>query len=148
MTFSAFAFAVVKVSANTSLLGEPTLNELFTKALHIGLWNSIENDFVLIAACLPSVRPLFAACGVFTRTHLTASKPTRVTSSSESQYSLKGSEGREHHDDHASASQLTPSTKPSHPSHGSIQVRHEVSLQQEEAMPDEAGYPPYNFHIR
>jgi len=57
--FSAFAFGLVKVANKSTLLGAPDLNKLLTDALHIGLWNSIENDFVLMAAFLPSVRPLF-----------------------------------------------------------------------------------------
>jgi len=52
---------VVKVSSNASLLGNPTLTEVYTHALHIGLWNSIENDLIIIAACLPAVPPLFVA---------------------------------------------------------------------------------------
>ncbi|KAF2634159.1 hypothetical protein P280DRAFT_512095 [Massarina eburnea CBS 473.64] len=84
----AFAFGTIKVHGNSTLLGDPKLNELLTKALHVALWNSIENDFVLIAACLPSVPPLFRAFGMFAKTHLGTSKATRVTSSSESQHSL------------------------------------------------------------
>jgi len=58
---ASFALGVVKVANNGSLLGTPTLNQLYTDALHIGLWNSLENDFVMIAACLPLVPPLFVA---------------------------------------------------------------------------------------
>jgi len=58
---AAFAIGVIKVSGNSSLLGNPNLLEVYTHALHIGLWNSIENDLIICAACLPGVPPLFIA---------------------------------------------------------------------------------------
>ncbi|KAF2662349.1 hypothetical protein K491DRAFT_175281 [Lophiostoma macrostomum CBS 122681] len=85
---AAFAVAVVKVTSITTLLGKPTLNQLYTGALHTALWNSIENDLIITAACLPSIRPLLRIFWSFTRTHLTVSKATRVNSASDSQHSL------------------------------------------------------------
>jgi hypothetical protein len=82
--FSAFAFATVKVVNNGSLLGNPTIVELFTKVIHIGLWNSLENDLIMVAACLPSTRPLFRRCNELAKTHFTASRSTRMNSGSES----------------------------------------------------------------
>ncbi|KAF2185360.1 hypothetical protein K469DRAFT_688145 [Zopfia rhizophila CBS 207.26] len=143
---AAFAFAVVKVYSNTTLLGNPTLNELYTKALHIGLWNSIENDFVLIAACLPSVRPVFKACGVFSRTHFTASKRTRMNSTSDSQHSLKASSGHEPLDEHVI--ELALNRQPPRSMNQSIRVKYDVSLQRERTEPDGPTLPSYNFEIR
>lgn len=140
MASRAFAFAVIKVLANTSLIGNPTLNELYTKALHIGLWNSIENDFVMVAACLPSVRPLFKACGVFTRTHFTASKPTRMNSSSDSQHSLKARSGHEALDEHAL--EMAPRSM-----NQSIQVKYDISLQRERVERDGPKVPSYNYEV-
>ncbi|KAI4095256.1 MAG: hypothetical protein LQ339_007315 [Xanthoria mediterranea] len=67
--FASFAFAVVKIVANTALLGKPDVNALLYSGIDIGIWNSIENDFVLSAACLPSVPPFFRACKDFVQTH-------------------------------------------------------------------------------
>lgn len=74
---SSFALGVVKVVNSATLLGTPTLTDLYTDALHIGLWNSLENDFVMIAACLPSIMPFVAFCERFIkRSHLLKS-PSR-----------------------------------------------------------------------
>jgi hypothetical protein len=133
---------VVKVSSNTTLLGRPTLNELYTKALHIGLWNSIENDFVMIAACLPSVRPLFKAFAVFTETRLTTLESMRVNSSSESQHSLKANGAYE------LSESLEPEQNSSRPANRSIQVQYEFSLQRERPEPGEPRVPANQFQVR
>lgn len=132
MSWRAFAFAVVKVSSNTSLLGDPTLNQLYTRALNIGLWNSIENDLIMVAACLPSTRPLLKACKVFAQTHmslLTSFKPRRRISSSDSQHSLKGSNEREVIDESMLEMGTIKANIQAPKGRGrSIQVRHEILL--------------------
>lgn len=98
---SSFAIAVIKLDSNTSLLGNPDVNTLLCEwfsgdsgisneyscdiddGIHIGIWNSIENDFVLSAACLPYAPPFFRACKLFMHTYITSfsqrlhSKPFR-----------------------------------------------------------------------
>ncbi|KAL4886385.1 hypothetical protein BJY04DRAFT_213156 [Aspergillus karnatakaensis] len=59
--FASSAFAFVKVHANTELIGVSDSLLYLDKALRIALWNSIENDFVMIAACLPASSPVFRA---------------------------------------------------------------------------------------
>jgi hypothetical protein len=135
---------VVKVSSNTSLLGTPTLNQLYTNALHIGLWNSIENDFIIIAACLPSVRPLLKACRVFTGAHLgqlTASKPTHAVSASDSQHSLK--DGGVRDSDEENMLELGAAKHPPLRKHRSIQVVHEFSMQSDRVEPGAPSMPSY-----
>ncbi|KAF2811305.1 uncharacterized protein BDZ99DRAFT_569388 [Mytilinidion resinicola] len=146
---AAFAFAVVKVSSNATLLGKPTLNELYTRALHIGLWNSIENEFVLIAACLPSVRPLLKACGVFTRarvSHIAATKPSVPKSSAESQRSLNGSSSHVALDSEH-ALELARNKQPSRSMSQSIQVQYDFSLQRERTELGGLKLPSYNFEV-
>ncbi len=125
---SSFAFALVKVSNNATLLGNPNLTELYTNALHIGLWNSIENDFVLIAASLPSVPPVFVACTRFTGTKL----------------SFRSLKSRPHHiplEEHKIArnGQLPGSTDQV------IHVNYDFSLQRERAGSEGTSVPTYNF---
>ncbi|PCG90969.1 Hypothetical protein PENO1_096410 [Penicillium occitanis (nom. inval.)] len=55
---ASFAFAIVKLISNTTLLGNPDALKLLYDGIYIGIWNSIENDFVLSAACLPAVPPV------------------------------------------------------------------------------------------
>lgn len=86
--FASFAFAVVKLVSNTVLLGHPDVVQLLYSGIRIGIWNSIENDFVLSAACLPSVPPFFRACKLYVKTQITLfSQRTHPTSFS----SLKSS---------------------------------------------------------
>ncbi|KAK7180425.1 hypothetical protein DPSP01_001799 [Paraphaeosphaeria sporulosa] len=127
----AFAFAVVKVTSNTTLLGEPTVTEFAQKALHIALWNSIENDFVMLAACLPSVRPVLRQLGLFTRTHLSTSRPTRMTSPSISERSLRRGDHGEPYDGRAVELGHHPRSM-----NKSIQIKHDVSLEWEQAKPN------------
>jgi hypothetical protein len=137
--FSAFAFAVVKVSSNTSLLGTPTLNQLYTNALHIGLWNSIENDLIIVAACLPSTRPLFKACKIFTQIHVsmfTASKSRRIQSSSDSQHSLKANSEHEVNDMVMLEMNVARATKVTSEKDRNIQVRHDIELQSDRERSD------------
>ncbi|KAF2009122.1 hypothetical protein BU24DRAFT_429047 [Aaosphaeria arxii CBS 175.79] len=124
--FLAFAFATVKVVNNGSLLGNPTIVELFTKVIHIGLWNSLENDFIIIAACLPSTRPLFRRCNTIAKTHLTASRPTRMNSDSESHnsFALKKPEPLEITDPRWHEGKLEPTH-----TMNSIYVRHDVIVE-------------------
>lgn len=98
---------MVKLISNTALLGSPDVNALLCEwllwiatnlgphlrdtddGIYIGIWNSIENDFVLSAACLPSVPPFFRACKLFAKTHIMSfSRRTHSTSLS----SLKSSD--------------------------------------------------------
>lgn len=71
--YASFALAVVKLKANTTLLVEsPDVNQILYHTIHICIWNGIENDFVLSAACLPSVPPTFRACKLFLNTHISS----------------------------------------------------------------------------
>ncbi|KAL8703544.1 MAG: hypothetical protein Q9201_003274 [Fulgogasparrea decipioides] len=78
--FASFAFAIVKLVSNTALLGSPDINKVLYNGIQIGIWNSIENDFVLSAACLPSVPPFFRACKTFFETHTSPFEHTYLTS--------------------------------------------------------------------
>ncbi|KAL9608657.1 MAG: hypothetical protein Q9167_006524 [Letrouitia subvulpina] len=71
--FASFAVAVVKLIANTTLLGNPDVNTLLFNGIRIAIWNSIENDFVLSAAFLPTTPPFFRVCKAFVETHVTTS---------------------------------------------------------------------------
>jgi hypothetical protein len=141
----AFAFATVKVSANATLLGEPTLNQLLNRALHIGLWNSIENDFVMIAACLPSVRPLLKASWGYASTHLSTSKPTRVTSSSESQRSLNTKTKHGLVDD--SSMELASKKDSSDATQNTIQMISDYNVSHQPGKEEQGGHdvPPYRL---
>ncbi|KAL9619122.1 MAG: hypothetical protein Q9160_006211 [Pyrenula sp. 1 TL-2023] len=67
-----FAIAVVKLKSNTLLLGDPDVNKLIYEGIRIGIWNSIENDFVLSAACLPAVPPFFRASKLLAKKQFTS----------------------------------------------------------------------------
>ncbi|KAF2491169.1 hypothetical protein BU16DRAFT_595958 [Lophium mytilinum] len=144
---AAFIFAVVKVSSNATLLGDPTLNQLYTRALHIGLWNSIENDFVLIAACLPSVRPLLKAWGVVTRAKVSqfaATKPSATDSSADSQRSLNRCSSIVGVDSEQ-ALELAQKKQAPRPMSQAIHVRYDVELQRERGGLGGSGLPTYDF---
>lgn len=55
-----FACAVIKIYNNTKSVTAPSLDARLTYFAYVGLWSGLENDFVLMAASLPSVRPLLA----------------------------------------------------------------------------------------
>lgn len=95
----------------------------------------------MIAACLPSVRPLFKAFGVFTRTHIASSKPMRMNSSSDSQSSLKNSSSPQQPD-------YSVELKRGNQNHQAIQVQYDVELQREQNMPGGLSQPSYNFEVR
>ncbi|KAJ5587720.1 uncharacterized protein N7459_003485 [Penicillium hispanicum] len=93
--FASFAFAIVKLWANTRLMkaqdtvgiiseSHPRLsvrsrsNLPVVDCVRIAMWSSIENDFVLSAACLPAVPPCIRASRAFLRSHsLLGSRPYR-----------------------------------------------------------------------
>jgi hypothetical protein len=106
----------------------------------------------MIAACLPSVRPLLKACRVITQTHVsrfTASKPTRMISSSDSQHSLKTSRNRELHDE--TALELRTTEQPPQAKDQWIQVKHDIVLERDRAepgAPDAPDAPSYSYHVR
>ncbi|PYI29050.1 hypothetical protein BP00DRAFT_448750 [Aspergillus indologenus CBS 114.80] len=54
-------FAFIKLYSNTTLLGVNDPIVQLDRVLQIALWNSIENVFVLIAACLPAAPPIIRA---------------------------------------------------------------------------------------
>ncbi|KAJ5164252.1 uncharacterized protein N7500_006082 [Penicillium coprophilum] len=58
----AFAFSVVKLYYMTFLLADPPPVELIYLCAQLGIWNRIENDFVLMVGLLPFVRSFFKAC--------------------------------------------------------------------------------------
>ncbi|KAF2150321.1 hypothetical protein K461DRAFT_314378 [Myriangium duriaei CBS 260.36] len=111
--FASFAFGVIKVYNNVGMLGDPSPPDTLSAALHIGLWNSIENDFVMIAACLPSIRPIL---GTFKRL------PSRAMSygSLKSRWSQTPSE----RSNSVNSQEQLPTTQ-------SIKVSHSFSLEQE-----------------
>ncbi|OJJ97233.1 hypothetical protein ASPACDRAFT_46087 [Aspergillus aculeatus ATCC 16872] len=71
-------FAFIKLYSNTTLLGVSDPIVQLDRVLQIALWNSIENDFVLIAACLPAAPPIIRACSRALRRR-TLSAPPRNT---------------------------------------------------------------------
>ena len=129
---SSFAFAVIKVSNNATLLGTPTLVELYTNALHIGFWNSIENDFVIAAASLPSIRPLFVAC-------------KRYTTTRSSFNSLKPGSRQAPVEEHAL--EIARHGQPPGQIDHSIHVKHDISLQRELVQSGNHQPPSYNFDV-
>ncbi|OAK93510.1 hypothetical protein IQ06DRAFT_382835 [Phaeosphaeriaceae sp. SRC1lsM3a] len=144
----AFAFAVVKVSSNTSLLGTPTLHQLYTNALHIGLWNSIENDFIIIAACLPSVRPLFKACKIFTGTQLSKSNNSKLMDSASTPSSQRSLQDR--HSRHSGDEDMMELGLPKPPAAAvekgrAIHVTHDIT-QQSHRMLFDGPVPAQNFN--
>ena len=101
-----FVFAIKKLSSNTKLFGNPDINTLLCEypsihhlnkhiltipddAIDIGIWNSIENDFVLSAACLPHVPPFFRAFSKVVKTHVSTSRSTYIKSHSGSMLSAR-----------------------------------------------------------
>lgn len=119
---------MVKVHWNSSLLGNPNLIDLYIDALHIGLWNSVENDFVLIAACLPSVPPVFVA-----------SARRLATLRPKSYLSYRGSHDKSHFDplghnesipeEYQLYTITTMRQVPPAARDGAIQVQYEISLE-------------------
>ncbi|CAF9922052.1 MAG: hypothetical protein GOMPHAMPRED_002477 [Gomphillus americanus] len=124
---AAFAFAVTKVSNNATLLGNPNLVELYTHALHIGLWNSIEGDFVLIAACLPGARPWFKS-------------NKRHTSANTS--NLSSLKSRSRHDRHIPIEDqelgIAKHGEPPAVTNGNIHVKQDFSFHHEDVNPSNA----------
>ncbi|KAJ5267454.1 hypothetical protein N7478_010262 [Penicillium angulare] len=70
--FISFAFAIRKLYSNTTLLGNPDIITLLFDAIQIGIWNNIENAFVLSAACLPAVPPVFRVFRNAVKTHVSS----------------------------------------------------------------------------
>ncbi|RAH70082.1 uncharacterized protein BO66DRAFT_438443 [Aspergillus aculeatinus CBS 121060] len=55
-------FAFIKLYSNTTLFGVSDPIVELDRALRIALWNRVENEFVLTAACLPAAPPIIRAC--------------------------------------------------------------------------------------
>lgn len=56
------------------LNAEEETNSMEDHAIEIGIWNSIENDFVISAACLPAVPPFLRAFKKGLKTHISTSR--------------------------------------------------------------------------
>ncbi|KAI9037668.1 uncharacterized protein KD926_000084 [Aspergillus affinis] len=65
----AFVFSVIKLYYMTFLLDDPPPLDLVYLCAQLGIWNRIENDFVLMAGLLPFVPPFVKACSQFMKTH-------------------------------------------------------------------------------
>ncbi|KXG47449.1 uncharacterized protein PGRI_013190 [Penicillium griseofulvum] len=65
----AFAFSVVKLYFMTFLLDGPQPLDLIYLCAQLGIWNRIENDFVLMVGLLPFVPAFFQACTNRNKTH-------------------------------------------------------------------------------
>ncbi|KAL8949401.1 MAG: hypothetical protein Q9222_004484 [Ikaeria aurantiellina] len=87
--FASFAIAVIKLISNTTLLGNPDVETVLYYGIQIGMWNSIENDFVLSAACLPSLPVFVQACNRSVRdNYYLGTKKTSHSFSSSSRYRI------------------------------------------------------------
>ncbi|KAJ5482338.1 hypothetical protein N7475_001150 [Penicillium sp. IBT 31633x] len=64
----AFAFSVVKLYYMTFLLAGPAPLDLIYLCAQLGIWNRIENDFVLMVGLLPFIPAFFQACTSLKRT--------------------------------------------------------------------------------
>ncbi|KAI9685245.1 MAG: hypothetical protein M1822_004618 [Bathelium mastoideum] len=126
-----FALAVIKVYSNSTLLGNPSLTKVYKDALHIGLWNSIENDFILIAACMPSVPPFIIACRSFTQNYLSTSGVSRFKFKWPSLKTRSQDASLEEHD-----LGLAPNGQLPAVADQSIHIRYEFTLQQESFKTD------------
>ncbi|KAJ5084749.1 hypothetical protein NUU61_009328 [Penicillium alfredii] len=84
----AFVFSIIKLYYMTFLLDGPGPLDLIYLCAQLGIWNRIENDFVLMVGLLPFVPPFIKSCSQFTKKHLTINSQRHKSS----QYSTLASQ--------------------------------------------------------
>ncbi|KAJ5263653.1 hypothetical protein N7478_011258 [Penicillium angulare] len=65
----AFIFSLIKLYYMSKLADSPEPIELIYKSEDLGIWNRIENDFVLMVGLLPFVPGFFKSFGEFAKSH-------------------------------------------------------------------------------
>ncbi|KAJ5621266.1 hypothetical protein N7528_006049 [Penicillium herquei] len=106
----AFIFSIVKLWALTKLVHSPGEVQLIYDSEELGIWNRIENDFVLMVGLLPFAPAFFKTFNEFTRGHisgisqrLSSNKSSSFGSRSDQTHVLKSMEtGTENDESNAS----------------------------------------------
>ncbi|KAJ5084028.1 hypothetical protein NUU61_008607 [Penicillium alfredii] len=77
---ASFAFAIVKLYCNILISDANSTFDILYACIRFVMWSSIENDFVLSAACLPASPPFFRACKRVLSSQITQFSSGRHTS--------------------------------------------------------------------